>query len=155
MSFQVRALDKTPFEPLFAMDDAKLAACRALRTTADTSPGFPCRVSLQDAAVGETVILVNYEHQPAETPYRASHAVWVRAGAQTARPAPGDVPQQLRTRTLSLRAFDAQGMIAAADLVDGREVEGLIEVMFADPAIAYIHAHFAKPGYFAARTERV
>jgi hypothetical protein len=42
-----------------------------------------------------------------------------------------------------------------ADLVDGREIEGLIGRLFGDPRVAYLHAHYAKRGCYAARIDRV
>ena len=75
MTFQIRALDHHRFAKLFALSDSELAANMAVRQIATTKPGFPCRVSLADAEVGEELILVNYEHQPSASPYRAAHAV--------------------------------------------------------------------------------
>ena len=154
MRFQISALPYAPFADLFDLDDAALKARGALRATATHKPGFPCRVSLTDAEPGEEIILVNYEHQDADSPYRSRHAVWVRRNAEEARPAVGETPAQLRTRILSLRAFDADGMIVTADLVEGAALESMIDAMLADPADAYIHAHFAKPGCYAALIDR-
>lgn len=155
MTFQIRPLPMATFQPLFAMDDAALAAHRGVRVTADASPGFPCRVSLRDAEPGERLILVHYKHQSADSPFRASHAVYVRENAEEAELAPGEIPEVLRRRMLSLRGFDERGMLIAADLVDGREAEPTIEAMLADSAVAYIHAHYAKPGCYAARIDRI
>jgi len=154
MTFQVRPLPIEPFEPLFDMDDAELAARRAVRVVADAFPGYPCRVSLEDAEPGEQLILIHFEHQSADSPFRASHAVYVREGAQSAEPAPGIVPEVLQRRMLSLRAFDAQGMLIDADLTDGKAAAPLIETMFTNPKVAYLHAHYAKPGCYAARIDR-
>ena len=152
--FQIQALPAAPFTPLFELPEDELAARGAVRRVADAKPGFPCRVSLADAEPGETVILAHYEHQPADSPFRASHAVYVREGVAQAIPSPGAVPEVLRSRTLSLRAFDAAGMMLDADLVEGRALEGAAERLLADPAVAYLHAHFAKPGCFACRIDR-
>jgi hypothetical protein len=151
--FQISPLPRDEFTDLFILDDAALAARNAVRVVADGG-GFPCRVSLRDAAPGEELILANYEHQPAASPFRASHAVYVRIDAEEARPARDEIPTQLRARTLSLRAFDENGMMIAADLADGHEVEPVIEHLLADPAVAYLHAHFAKQGCYAARIDR-
>lgn len=145
MNFQIKALG------LSAED---LTASSGRRMVATKKPGFPCRVSLADAEVGEEVVLLHYEHQSADTPFRASHAIYVRPGASQAMPAPGEVPEMLRSRMLSLRAFDEEGMMVNADLADGREVEASIEVMFRDARTQYIHLHFAKPGCYAARVDR-
>lgn len=154
MTFRITALPFTPFGPFFDMDGARPPRTDARLVVADASPGFPCRVSLVDAEPGETVLLVNWEHQPAATPFRASHAVYVRSGAVRAEPAPGAVPAMLRARPLSLRGFDAAGMLVAADLADGAALEGVLGPMLSDPAVAYVHLHFAKPGCYAARADR-
>ena len=154
MPFQISGLPRTPFAPLFALDDEALKAQGAVRMIADAKPGFPCRISLADAEPGEELLLVNYEHQSAPTPFRASHAVFVRKAAVEARPEPNEVPEALRTRALSLRAFDAAGMMTDADLVEGGQAGVLIERMFSEPAVAYIHAHYAKRGCYAARIDR-
>jgi hypothetical protein len=154
MSFQIRALPAEPFAALSALSDDELRARGAVRQTVDRTPGFPCRVSLADAEPGETVVLVHYEHQPARTPYRAGHAIYVREGVAEARPAPGEVPEVLRRRLLSVRAFDAEGMMVGADVVEGRALEPAVARLFADPRIAYLHLHNAKPGCYAARVDR-
>lgn len=152
MAFQVSSLPDS-FAPLFQLTDAELAARGAMRRIVDASPGFPCRVSLRDAAVGETVILTHFEHHAVASPFRASHAIYVREHAVRASPAVDEVPAMLRTRLLSLRAFDRDGLLLEADVVDGREVEPVIERLLA--TAAYVHVHFAKPGCFAARVDRV
>jgi hypothetical protein len=154
VSFRIRALPAGPFAPLFALADDELRAHRAVRCVVDRVPGFPCRVSLRDAALGETVLLVHHEHQPADTPYRAGHAIYVREGAAEARPEVDEIPEVLRTRLLSVRAFDAAHMLVAADVVDGPALAPSIERFFADARVAYLHLHNAKPGCYAARVDR-
>jgi len=154
MSYAVTSLPAEPFAPLFKLDEEALAARSARRVVADAPLGFPCRVSLDDARPGETLILVNYEHQPAPTPFRASHAIFVREGAQPVSTV-DEMPPALRRRLLSLRAFDASGMMRAADVTEGAAAGPLIERLFEDPEIAYLHAHYAKWGCYAARIDRV
>jgi hypothetical protein len=98
MTFQISALDRQLFTKLFELPDSELAANMAVRRTATTKPGFPCRVSLEDAEVGEELILVNYEHQPSTSPYRAAHAIFVRKGVEQAQPAVGKVPDLFNDR---------------------------------------------------------
>ncbi len=106
------------------------------------------------AEPGETLLLLNYLHQPADTPYRASHAIFVREGAITAYEAVDETPECLRIRPISLRAFEASGMMVDAELANGREVEAVIRRLLENPAAAYIHAHYAKRGCYAARIDR-
>lgn len=155
MTFQISGLARADFAHLFELDDAELRAHDARRVIADQEHAFPCRVSLADAAVGEELILVNHEHLSVSSPFRSRHAVFVRRDAEDARLGQGDVPELLRRRALSLRGFDGEGMMLDAELADGREIEGAIAAMLADPAIDYIHIHYAKPGCFAARVDRV
>lgn len=154
MSFRIAALPLAPFVPLFTLDDAALAARGVRRVIADASPGYPCRVSLIDAAPGERLILLNHRHQPADTPFRAAHAIYVRESATEARPAVNEIPALLRHRTLSLRAFDAEGMMRDAALTPGEALETAIATLLAPPAIATVHIHFAAPGCYAARAGR-
>lgn len=153
MAYAVTSLPAEPFAPLFSMDDETLAAHGARRVVADVARGFPCRVSLDDAEPGETLILVNYEHQPAATPFRASHAIFVRENAEPVATVDA-MPPALRRRLLSLRAFDETDMMIAADITEGADADGLIARMFEDPKIAYLHAHYAKWGCYAARIDR-
>lgn len=154
MNFRILGLSPEPFRPLYGLTDAALAEAGALRYVADKSPGFPDRIGMRDAQIGERVLLLNHISQPADTPYRASHAIFVREGAEEAFDRVGEVPEVMRPRLLSLRAFDAAGMMLDADVVEGREVEGLIERLLANPEAAYIHAHYAKRGCYCGRIER-
>ena len=154
MSFQISALEAERFTHLFDMSDEELAEQLAVRVTA-TSSGYPCRVSLTDAEAGDELILINHQHQPSASPYRATHAIYVRKGAEQAHPAVDETPELLRSRTLSLRAFDDQGMIVCADLVEGVNLAPALDTLLADPAAAYVHIHYAKPGCYAARADRV
>jgi hypothetical protein len=154
MSFRITGLPAENFTHLFSLSDQELAARGALRRVAEEKPGYPCRVSLTDAEPGQEVILTHFEHQPADTPYRASHAIYVRKGEQT-YDAVDRVPEQLRLRLLSVRAFDEKGLMVGADVVDGKELEGAIERLLADERTDYLHLHYAKPGCYAARVDRV
>ena len=154
MTFRIEGLSPAPFVDLYGLDDQELGRRGAVRYLVDKRPGFPDRIELRDAAPGETVLLVNHVSQPAETPYRASHAIFVREGATKPFDEVGVVPEVFRPRLLSLRAFDAAGMMVDADVVDGTEVEGLILRLLDDPRVSYVHAHNAKRGCYAARISR-
>src|SRR5262245_17636487 len=134
MRFQITGLPLSQFSPLFSMSAEELTRQGAIRVTADECPGFPCRVSLQDAEVGEQLILLNYEHLPVATPYRSRHAIYIRESATEAQLAVDEVPHQLRTRLLSVRAFNSAGMMKAAEVAPGTAIENVIEQLFADSA---------------------
>jgi hypothetical protein len=155
MSFQITGLNPEPFRHLFGLSDDALKALGAKRYVVDKSPGFPDRIEMRDMEIGETALLLNHVHQPAATPYQASHAIFIREGAETAYHAVDRVPEVLGRRLLSLRAYDAQHMMVGADVIEGRDTKVAIERFFDNPAIAYIHIHNAKPGCFAALVERV
>lgn len=154
MGFQILALNIDQFNHLFGQDDEALAKSGVQRVVADDCPGYPCRVSLQDAAIGESLLLMNYEHQSAASPYRSSHAIYVRESASQARPDENEIPESLRRRLLSVRSFDKSGMMLEADVVDGRQVERLVDQLFDNDTVEYLHVHNAKRGCFAARIER-
>lgn len=155
MSFRITGLASEPFEPLYGRPADELARLGIERHVAESKPGFPDRIALREAEPGETVLLLNYEHQPASTPYRASHAIFVIEGERRRFDAIDTVPAVLRARMLSVRAFDARGAMRDADLADGREVEALIERLFVRDDVAYLHVHYAKRGCYAARVDRV
>lgn len=154
MDFRIRGLDPAAFTTLHRLHDEELAAHRAVRCIADSKPGFPCRVTLEDAEPGERVLLLNYEHLPVETPYRSRHAIFVREGARDPWDATNAVPPALASRLLAIRAFDDGGSMVDAEIAEGAHAPGLIERFFRDARVAYLHAHFARRGCFAARIDR-
>jgi hypothetical protein len=154
-TFQLSGLPQAGFEPFFAMTDAELAGVGAMRLAADAPRGFPCRVSLVDAAPGEELILLPFEHQPEHTPFRASGPIFVRKQGKRRVCAPGEIPDYITSRLISARAYDASHLMQAADICEGRDAEQSITRMFADEAIAYIHLHFAPRGCFLCRVDRV
>ena len=152
--YVIRGLDPAPFAPLFGLSDAALAERSVVRRIADAMPGFPCRVTLEDAGPGEALLLLNYEHLSLASPYRSSHAIFVREGATTAAVYEDAIPEQLARRLLSVRAFDGVGMMVAADVSEGTELDALARAWLDRADVAYLHVHNAKPGCFAARIDR-
>lgn len=154
MAFRILGLDPAPFRPLYGLSEEALAELGVRRVLVDAMPGFPDRVELCDVEPGATVLLLNHVHQPADTPFRASHAIFVREGAERAGDLVDVVPEVLRRRPISLRAFDASGWMLDADLADGTALEPVIARLLADPRTHYLQAHYAKRGCYAARIER-
>lgn len=153
MTFQITGLDPAPFAHLHARSDLELNAAGMQRVRVTEKPSAPCRISLDDAEIGESVILLNYTHQGADTPYRQQGPIFIRETSArfTIR---GAIPPALARRTLSLRGFDGAHMMIEADLTEGAEAAALIERFFSNPAVAYIHAHYARRGCFAALIAR-
>lgn len=154
-SFRLVGLEPARFDPLFALDDAQLRARGAVRVRADASPGFPCRVSLEDAQPGDELLLLPYEHQPARSPYRASGPVYVRRGARQAVLEPGELPPYVTRRLISLRGYDAGDMMVEAGVAEGDALRPEIERLLHDARVRYIHLHNARRGCFSCALERV
>jgi Protein of unknown function (DUF1203) len=150
--FRIRGLPADEFRHLFALSDSELEEQFARRMVADGA-GNPCRVSLSDAQSGDALILVNYEHHRVVTLYRSAFAIFVREGEQQFD-AIDQIPDQLRKRVLSLRGYDKSGMLQRAELVEGQQAELGIHSVLAHHDVAYVHAHFAKHGCYAALIER-
>ena len=153
MTYVVRGLDPAPYRPLFGLSDAELTDRGAVRMTV-TTPSFPCRVSLTDRTLGETVLLVNHVSHDFANPYRASHAIFVTEGVEEAAEYVDRVPPVFEKRILSLRGFDENGMMADAILTQPGEADAGIRKLFANANIVSVHAHNATRGCFAARIER-
>ncbi len=154
MSFRILGLPPAPFRPLFALSDDELRQRGVLRLIAD-DPRMPCRVSMAHAELGEEILLLNYAHQPANTPYRASHAIFVRRLADQAYDAVDTVPEVLASRLLSVRAFDAQHMMIDAEVREGSAASAVFERLLDNPQVVYLQVHNAGRGCYAARVERV
>ena len=154
MSFQILALDPAPFLPLFGADEATLVAAGAVPCVADAKPGFPCRVSLQDAEPGTRLLLLNHTHLDCASPYRASHAIFVAEGAEQAQPAAGSVPEMIRSRLLSIRSFDKDAMMLDADVCAGDGAAELIDRLLEDEQAVEVHIHTARRGCLLARAVR-
>src|SRR5262245_14576372 len=152
--FQIIALPMEKFEPLLQLDDEALEANGSRRLVADKQPGYPCRVSLIDAAPGEIVLLVPFTHHDVASPYRASGPVFVPANARMARLAINEIPAMLRSRLLSIRAYDERAMMVGADVANGSELEEHISRFFEDRRVKYLHLHNARAGCFNCRVER-
>lgn len=154
MSFIISGLAPEEFAPLARLSDEALAARGVIRRIADKKPGYPCRITLEDAEPGESVLLLNYESHSAPTPYRSAYAIYVREDAEEARVYVDEIPPAFRGRPLAFRHFDEAGMLVGASLVADGAVKAAIARAFEDPRIAYIDAHNAAHGCFAARIRR-
>ena len=155
MTYQIHALDPTPFQPRFSLSDAQLRIHQAEWRTVTNSPGFPCRVTLQDAPVGAQVLLVNHTSVPGPSPYAATHAIFIRPGYAAAQLLPGTIPEMLKRRTLSLRAFTADMDMVAAKVTDGHALHDTLCDLLSNTSVDSVHIHNAAPGCYAACARRI
>ena len=155
MDFRITGLSPEPFKSVFHLDADALSAIGAQRLVADDAlPGYPSRVSLAHALPGEELILMSFEHQSGHSPYRAAGPVFARKSALTAFDAVNVVPEPVRLRLLSVRAYDRDDMIVEAEVVEGNVLEALIERYFQLDDVAYLHLHYARRGCYACRVDR-
>lgn len=152
--FRLSALSRDTFANLFQLGDEALAEFKAVRVVATENPGYPCRVSLQEAQVGENLLLLQYVHHDVASPYAASGPVYVRENARTAQPAIGEIPGVVRSRLISVRGYDTGGMMLHGEIIEGRSIEESIARQFVDAAVAYLHLHNAKRGCYSCRVDR-
>lgn len=126
----------------------------AVRLTVDEPNSYPCRRCLTDAEVGEQALLISYDPFLADSVYRGEGPIFIHAENCKAFGGEPAVPEQLRSRLLSLRAYDGHQMMSASEVIEGRDLEVTVDRLFADETVAFIHAHNARPGCFAARIDR-
>lgn len=154
MNYQIRGVEPAQFEPLFALDDVTLAGRGIRRVRSDQAVGYPCRITLEDAPVGEELLLLPFAHLEGATPYRASGPIFVRRGQTQAAQVRNRVPAYLARRPLSVRAYDVADEMVDAEVVDGTAVEPVIAGYLMRADVAYLHVHFARRGCFACRIDR-
>ncbi|MEO1252298.1 MAG: DUF1203 domain-containing protein [Pseudomonadota bacterium] len=154
MTFTIAGLSPDPFQSLFSLSDEELAARGIVAKRADAKPGFPCRVTLEDAEPGERVLLLNHQSHDALTPYRSAYAIYVRDGADHAAAYKDQLPPVFQNRPIALRLFDEDGMLVGADMGVNGELKGKINAHLERPDVAYIHAHNAMHGCFVAEIQR-
>ena len=152
--FQFVALASESFSHLFSMNDAELESHGAKRVNADSHPGYPCRVSLMDAAVGERVILTPFRHHDVTSAYQSTGPIFVRENAQTAKPQVNEIPVMFHHRLLSVRAYEEAAIMENARVVEGRVLEETIRDFFTHGSISYLHIHNAGPGCFNCLVQR-
>ena len=155
MTYRITGLEPSQFAHLVGLTDEQLALHGAARMTANGQPTFPCRIQLDDAKAGETLLLVNHVSHEGNNPYRASHAIFVSESANEPAVYEDEIPPALARRILSLRAFDARGMMTDAALAQPGEADAAIRRLLDNEAVDHIDAHNATRGCFAARIDRV
>lgn len=155
MTYIVKGLEPTLFTHLRDANNETLKEFGARRVRADAYPGYPCRVSLQDACIGEDLILLPFAHHATDSPYQASGPIFIRKAALARAKLRSELPVQLRIRLLSIRAYDASGDMVDATVVEGAEADPVVRQFLETAEVAFLHVHFARRGCYAARIDRV
>ena len=153
-NFKIKAIEED-FNDLFLLTDSELSKRGATKMIVDTFPGFPCRVSLEDAQIGEEVILLPYQHHKTSSPYQASGPIFIRKNVQKAQLKANKIPKFLNLRYLSLRGYDKTGIMIEATACKGDKLKEALNELFNNQAITYIHIHNARPGCYNCVAERV
>jgi len=154
-NFKIKSLRSEEFSDLFTLSDAELSKRGIIRMIVDEKPGFPCRVSLEDAEIGEDVLLLSCQHHKTNSPYQSTGPIFVRKIAKTADLGVNEIPQMLTHRLLSVRGFNELGMMIAAMVTEGTSLREILNKTFDNQEISYIHIHNAKPGCYNCVAERV
>lgn len=152
-NFQISSI---PFQNYFDLEPEKLSQLGGVKMIADAKPGYPCRVSLTDADIGETLILIPFEHHPVNSPYRASGPIFIRKNAQQANLGINEIPKMLQHRFLSLRTYDKNAMMidACTLTITGQQLQETIAQIFKNPESYYIHIHNASHGCFMCQVNK-
>lgn len=154
-NFQIVALQEKEFNNLFLMNEEVLKSIGAVKIIANKNPGYPCRISLKDAEVGEEVILLNYQYHSVNSPYKASGPIFIRKGATTAKLDVNEIPHMLHHRYLSVRGYNTDSMIVEARVTEGVHLRENIDEIFDNKEVEYIHILNAKPGCYNCLVNRV
>ena len=153
--FVISGLPSGEFQPLYAMTAAQLMTAGIVERTVDEEGAYPCRITLEDAHVGEQVLLLNYQHLRTSSPYAASGPIFIRRNASRTQVSRNEVPTQQRRRLLSVRAYDASDSIVDGDVTPGTELDHVIERFFRNTNVTYLHVHNARYGCYACRVDRI
>ena len=133
--------------------EREVAARRAVSPEPDGG-AFPVRCCLRDVADAEDVLLVSVRPPSADSPYAAHSPVYVHREPCDGHGANGAMPEVLRNRLLSLRAYTAEHMITGTATEHGRHAARAIAELLADPRAEYVFVHFAGPGCYVCRVDR-
>ncbi len=154
-NFRIKAIPQNKIIPLFELSDSELVKQNALRMIVDKKPGFPCRTSLEDANIGEEVILFHYQHLDVTSPYKASGPIFVRKNVKAAVLDINTIPAMLTDRLLSIRGYDNNAMMIDAKTIQGITLFDTIQCLFNNSKIEYLHIHNADPGCYNCQVDRI
>lgn len=118
---------------------------------------YPCRHCLREAPGGKGMLLLSHQAPEPRSVYGHLTAIFLCAHPCTRFEEPDVVPQIVRNRHVSLRAFRSDGMMLyeANELIEGEGHGAAIRRIFDRDEVAYINAHTAKAGCMLGHVVRV
>jgi hypothetical protein len=132
----------------------QLRANGGVRYIADSVPGYPCRQCLQDADIGEALILVSHDPFTTDSPYRSASPIFLHETPCTPPANLHELPNQLTVRQLSVRAFDGDTLIRDAAVIDGIDLDTQLRRFFDDSDTSFVEIHNASRGCWATTVRR-
>ncbi|WP_375563159.1 DUF1203 domain-containing protein [Bernardetia sp. OM2101] len=153
-NFKISAITDD-YNHLFALNEQELSSKGMVRMVVDKKPGYPCRISLKDAEVGEEVILLPFKHHRVNSPYQSSGPIFIRKNAKKLNIDNNVIPKMLLHRLLSLRIYNKNGIMIDAKIIEGKELKNEIKSIFENRSANYIQIHNASPGCYNCQVNRV
>ncbi|MDW6094794.1 DUF1203 domain-containing protein [Vibrio rhizosphaerae] len=147
-NFIIKPIEKSMFSEYLNLNDQQLEKFSAKWLIADSKPGFPCRVSLKEAEIGERILLIPYKYHDVNSPYKASGPIFIREDAVEAKLNINEIPEILTQRLLSVRAYSEDSLMIHAETTLGSGLEKIICNMLTDANVKYLQVHNANPGCF-------
>ena len=152
--FKISAIEND-FNHFFNLSKEELQSKGAVKMIVDEKPGYPCRVSLEDAEIGEEVILFPFQHHITDSPYQSNGPIFIRKDVKSVELAINEIPRMLLHRLLSLRVFDQNGMMIDAITIEGDRLKDQIQVIFTNISALYIQIHNSSPGCYNCQVNRM
>ena len=150
-------MNRTHFQllPISASEADRLRTLGGQLYVSDEFPGYPCRQCLQDAEIGQQLLLVSFDPFRVDSPYRSAGPIFLHVNSCSPTVSINQMfPIQLTCRQLSVRCFDSQAMMIDAALIQGTELEATLNGFFDSETTSYVDVHNAVRGCWAVRVER-
>jgi Protein of unknown function (DUF1203) len=154
MNYRISGLPIENFNDVLNASNEALRERGIVIQTASEANAYPCRITLEDATVGEEMLLLNYGHLIANSPYASSGPIYIRRNAKQTNAIENRIPEQQQRRLLSIRAYDRRDFIIDAEVAPGTELGSQIERFFSNLEVKYLHVHNARRGCYACRVDR-
>lgn len=152
-NFRISAIENN-FNHLFNLEEEALLKKGVVKMIVDAKPDYPCRVSLEDAEVGEEVVLLPFKHHNTNSPYQSTGPIFVRKNAVRKRLNINEIPEMLLFRLLSIRVYDKNGMMIDAKTIKGKALKDEIKQVLNNSAAHYIQIHNSSPGCYNCQVNR-